>query len=175
MVTPQQAEKLAEKLDSDICRVGVFVDQAPDFVAELLNSGVIQMAQLHGSEDRDYQEQLLARLKHPHKQQLIKAVRVKTPQDILAAQQDGWAYLLLDAGGGAQAGGNGMTFDWSILQKIPITTPFFLAGGLDADNVQMAIRLLHPFAVDVSSSVETDGEKDRNKVERFMQRVRSEH
>lgn len=171
-ITPERGRELADKMDPDICRVGVFVDQEPELVAGLLNEGVIRMAQLHGHEDRTYQQKLLSLLEHPHLQQLIKAVRVASVEQLEQVQAEGWKLLLLDAPGGTAAGGNGLAFDWALLRQAQLRVPFFLAGGLQADNVQAAIRQLSPFAVDVSSGVETDGVKDRSKMERFIEAVR---
>ena len=90
------------------------------------------------------------------------------PADVAAAQASTADYVLLDSG----AGGTGTCFDWSLLQDIQ--RPYFLAGGLTPENVGGAVATLHPYAVDVSSGIETDGRKDADKMEAFMRTVRRE-
>ena len=102
---------------------------------------------------------------------MIKAVQVKQAEDIRQAQEFQSEYLLLDAWSEEGAGGNGKTFDWNLIRETE--KPFFLAGGLNADNVCCAIRRVHPYGVDASSSLETDGRKDQKKISDFIAGVRS--
>lgn len=170
-ISPEQAQRLATHLHSDIRRVGVFVNQPVEFVSEMLDRGIIQLVQLHGEEDDAFVHALLERCRQLHCQtEIIRAVKVKTAADIIQAKQYSCDYLLFDAWSVKGAGGNGETFDWSLLQDIG--RPYFLAGGLGPENVGECIRQLHPYAVDASSSLETDGYKDAEKVERFMRAVR---
>lgn len=171
-ITAKQAEEFAEKLDSRIKRVGVFVNQPEETVAWYLNSGIIHYAQLHGDEDNGYIEKLrlLIGKKTESSYGIIKAVRVKSAADIGQAAHYNCDYLLLDAYSPKSAGGNGRTFDWTLVKNI--TKPFFLAGGLSYLNVSDAIESVHPYAVDASSSMETDGYKDFNKMKAFMDAVR---
>ena len=97
--------------------------------------------------------------------QVIKAFSVKTAQDIENALKSPADYILLDQGGG----GTGQTFDWSLIPEID--RPFFLAGGLGVENLETAVRTIHPYAVDLSSGVETDGMKDRDKILKAVQLV----
>ncbi len=160
-VTPEQAAGLKAMLDPDITAVGVFVNEAPETVANLLNSGVIDIAQLHGTEDEDY----LSELRQLTGKPLIKAFRIRSRDDLDAAEKSSADFVLLDAGAG-----DGKTFDWDLLENF--SRPCFLAGGLDPENVRDAIECCHPYAVDVSSGIETDGLKDEVKMEAFVNNVK---
>lgn len=160
-VTKEQAKGLKARLDRRITAVGVFVDAPVEFVAELANEIVIDMIQLHGNEDEEYVRKLRLLTKAP----VIKAFKAgtKTEEEIKTYPSD---YDLIDSGKGS-----GKTFDWSLVPKT--TKPWFLAGGISEDNVEEAIRCLHPYGVDFSSSVETDGYKDRNKILKIVRRIRN--
>lgn len=163
-VPPETAAELKKMLSPEIQAVGVFIDEEPETVAKLLNRGIIDMAQLHGSEDEDYIRCLRRLTEKP----LIQAFRIQTEEDRIRAARSSADYVLLDSGAGT-----GETFDWSLLEK-QIHRPYFLAGGLSLANIGEAIRTLHPYAVDVSSGIETDGLKDRNKMAAFAAAVRKE-
>ena len=158
-VTGALVRELTAKLNPDIIPVGVFVNAAPERVEKLLLDGTIHIAQLHGQEDEAYIRRIQKNTGH----QVIKAFSVKT--DIENALKSPADYILLDQGGG----GTGQTFDWSLIPEID--RPFFLAGGLGADNLETAVWTIHPYAVDLSSSVETDGMKDRDKILKAVQLV----
>ena len=160
-VTPETAGELRAKLDPGIKAVGVFVDEEPDEAARLLEEGVIDLAQLHGHEDEDY----LARLRKLTDKPLIQAFRIRKEEDVIRAQQSSAEEILLDAGAG-----DGKTFDWSRVRAV--TRPYFLAGGLKPENAGQAVKELKPYAVDVSSGIETDGVKDIEKMRAFIQAVR---
>lgn len=160
-VTGALVRELTAKLNPDIIPVGVFVNAAPERVEKLLLDGTIHIAQLHGQEDEAYIRRIQKNTGH----QVIKAFSVKTAQDIENVLKSPADYILLDQGGG----GTGQTFDWSLIPEID--RPFFLAGGLGADNLETAVRTIHPYAVDLSSSVETDGMKDRDKILKAIQLV----
>ena len=160
-VTPRQAAALKGLLSPEIAAVGVFADEAPEVVAGLLNSGVIDAAQLHGDENGDYIRHLRQLTARP----VIQAFRIRTARDAELVEASGADYVLLDSGAGT-----GSVFDWQWVRRI--RRPFFLAGGLNAENVEDAVKLLRPFAVDVSSGIETDGRKDRGKMAAFVAAVR---
>ena len=160
-VTGALVRELTAKLNPDIIPVGVFVNAVPERVEELLLDGTIHIAQLHGQEDEAYIRRIQKNTGH----QVIKAFSVKTAQDIENTLKSPADYILLDQGGG----GTGQTFDWSLIPEID--RPFFLAGGLGSDNLETAVRTIHPYAVDLSSSVETDGMKDRDKILKAVQLV----
>ena len=162
-VSPMYARKLREKLDRRISAVGVFVNEAPEAVAALLNDGIIDVAQLHGGEDEEY----IKALRKLTDRSLIQAYRVGGPADLEPARQSSADHILLDNG----AGGTGTAFDWALLKGF--NRPCFLAGGLDPENVAQAVRAVHPFAVDVSSGIETDGAKDYKKMTAFVNAARN--
>lgn len=162
-ITPQAADALRQALDPGIRAVGVFVNETAETVAALLNNNVIDAAQLHGSEDETYIRHLQRLTEKP----LIRAFRVKTADDLAAAARCGADQILLDSGAGT-----GTAFDWQLIRDFP--RPYFLAGGLTPDNVGDAVRRLHPYGVDVSSGIETDGLKDRYKMAAFAAAVRKE-
>lgn len=162
-VSPEQAVELRKTLSNDILAVGVFVNEPPEQILALLESGAIDAAQLHGSES---DEAVLA-LKRQTQKPVIKAFRVETPRDVATAVQSPADYILLDNG----AGGTGEAFDWSLSE--PVARPYFLAGGLSAKNVAQAIARCRPYAVDASSSLETGGVKDYEKMKAFIEAVRA--
>ena len=153
-VTADQARELVKELAPEIQPVGVFVNAPMELVRSLLDDGTLALAQLHGQENESYIRELKTYTDKP----IIKAFSIKTAEDIEKALQSPADYILLDQG----SGGTGKTFDWSLIPEI--TRPFFLAGGLGSDNLEQAVRTIRPYAVDLSSSVETDGVKDRSKI-----------
>ncbi|MBQ1894131.1 MAG: tryptophan synthase subunit beta [Clostridiales bacterium] len=164
-VTADRARELKALLDKRIKAVGVFVDEDVDIVADLANSGVIDIIQLHGSEDDSY----ISLLRQKTDKKIIKAYKVRSAEDVEAAGKSTADMVLLDSGSGV--GGTGNSFDWSLIRGIK--RDYILAGGLDPDNVADAVKQIRPVAVDVSSGVETDGVKDRQKMIRFAGNVRS--
>lgn len=165
-VSPGQARILKAKLDKRIKAVGVFVNEGIDSIAALCDAGTIDLVQLHGDEGEDFLRELKQRVDCP----VIKAVRVKNPEQVLAAQRLPCDLLLLDTYSEAQYGGGGLTFDHSLIPGLH--KPFFLAGGLNLDNIEQAIRDSHPWGVDISSGVESDGIKDEDKIKAIIARGR---
>lgn len=163
-VTQEQAASLRGMLTPGIFAVGVFVNPAEEDVILLCREKIIDIIQLHGDED----DKMIARLKEQTGVPVIKSVSVGKHLPPLPAMAD---FLLFDTAGPAR-GGTGKSFDWNLLASIQ-NQPYFLAGGLNADNVGFALEQLTPYAVDVSSGVETDGLKDAGKIEAFIQRVRT--
>lgn len=166
-VSTEWAKVMRPRLRSEITPVGVFVNEPLARVVKLLNDNIIEMAQLHGTENETYIQELKTLTNKP----IIKAVRVLSQEDIEAAQNTVADYLLLDNG----AGGTGESFDWSLVSKVKKQKqkPFFLAGGLNSGNLEQAILATSPYAVDLSSGVETDGIKDRNKILEIVRRMRN--
>lgn len=160
-ISPETAMQLKQALSPRIKAVGVFVNESVESVAKLLKYGIIDIAQLHGDEDEEY----ISRLRRLSKKPLIKAFRVKSPADIRAAENCTSDYVLMDSGAGT-----GRTFNWTLL----MSKPYFLAGGLDPDNIADAIKQLNPYAVDVSSGIEIDGTKDEAKMAAFAAAVRKD-
>jgi len=162
-ILPEKAAKLKSLLSPGIKAVGVFVNQQPEFAAELLNSDIIDIVQLHGNEEDDYIEQL-RRLTH---KPIIQAFRITGVEEVIKAQNSIADCILLDAGAGT-----GTSFDWKLVQNIK--RPYFLAGGLNAQNAKAALSILKPYALDVSSGIETNGLKDTRKMAEFIRAVRKE-
>jgi len=162
-VDPDTAASLKEALDPSIKAVGVFVNEDFTVVEYLLKKHVIDVAQLHGSESDEYINKLKKNTGRP----VIRAFKITSQDDVNNAVKSPADYILLDAGAG-----DGVTFDWSVVKNVG--RPFFLAGGLDPSNVTDAIKAVHPFAVDVSSGIETDGLKDTDKMTAFVTAVRKE-
>lgn len=162
-VSAEQARKLVKGLSEQIRVVGVFVNAPLDLVAGLLNDGTLALAQLHGSEDETY----IRQLRQMTDKSLIQAFSIRSAADIEQALQSSADYLLLDQGGG----GTGQCFDWSLVPEL--ARPFFLAGGLSVSNLSEAISQVKPWAVDLSSSLETDGVKDPIKIQAAVKMVRT--
>ena len=161
-VTPEQAFELRKHLVQEIIPVGVFVNEAIENILLLIQKGVIDIVQLHGNEDENY----IKRLKELTDKPVIKAISVQNFGDVQKWESTTADYLLLDN----QSGGTGQTFDWRLIGETQ--KPYILAGGLDASNVVQAINETAPFAVDVSSGVETDGFKDPIKIKKFIRMVK---
>lgn len=161
-VSFDEAEKLREKLNEGITPVGVFVNEPIENIEYLVNENIIGMVQLHGSEDNEYIKELRSKVKCP----IIQAFRIENEEDIINAEKSEADYIMLDSGGGT-----GETFNHSLINDIK--RDFFLAGGLDSGNVYDAILECKPYAVDASSSLETDGVKDKDKMAAFVKAVRN--
>ena len=161
-VTADEVRELVKELDPEIRPVGVFVNAPMELVRTLLDDGTLALAQLHGQEDESY----IRELKTYTDKLIIKAFSIKTAEDIEKALQSSADYILLDQGGG----GTGKTFDWSLIPEIQ--RPFFLAGGIGTSNLGQAIREIHPYVVDLSSSVETEKRKDPMKIRQVVDIVR---
>ena len=168
-VTAAQALDLRKLLSPDMIPVGVFVNEKTENIISLVNSGVIDMIQLHGDETESYIQKLKSETDKP----IIKAVSIIKKGDA-QKWEDAYSaadYLLLDNKGG----GTGQAFDWGLIGKI--NKKYFLAGGLNPENVIHvgdSVPDVPPFAVDVSSGVETDGVKDPIKIKEFIRRIRNE-
>ncbi len=162
-VSYKQAVDLKNLLNKDIKAVGVFLNEDIDQVISLLNLGIIDAAQLHGDESPEYIERIQVETGKP----VIKAFRIHSETDVAAAEQTMADFIILDAGTG-----EGKTFDWALVEDFK--KPYFLAGGLTPDNVTDAMRRLHPFALDVSTGIETDGLKDKQKMAAFAAAARKE-
>ena len=157
-VTLEQAAELAKFIPSHIQKVGVFVSPSRAELLEAVDKVGLDFVQVHGQVADDLFEDLPCAS--------IQAVQVDRDGHVPNSQAD---YLLFDA----PVAGSGQTFDWGRLDTTELAQPFFIAGGLNEDNVARAIQHFSPFAVDVSSGVETDGQKDHEKIRRFIERVKN--
>lgn len=153
-VSSRRAHELCLRLSRDIVPVGVFVDCPIDTVADLYFSGTVKIAQLHGDEDEEY---ISALRRAAPGCAVWKAFHIRTPRDILEAERSSADLVLLDNGQGT-----GESFDWSLLSSV--RRDYILAGGLTPETIPEAVRTLRPWAVDLSSGVETDKIKDRSKI-----------
>jgi len=165
-VTPLQAQKIIAALPPFITTVGLFVDASAETIAQVLAQVPLDLLQFHGNESP-------AKCRN-NPRPYIKAIRMQPQLDIptaIASYPDARA-ILLDAYHPQQAGGTGTVFDWRLVPK-NCSKPLILAGGLNPANVAQAIRVVKPYAVDVSSGVEASpGIKDREKLKAFIQEVR---
>ena len=164
-VTPQQAAAIANSVPPFVTVVGLFVNAGRETVADVLARARLDLLQFHGDESPEQCE--------GHGRPYIKAVRMRDEVDLhqLSEQYAGAAGLLLDTYMKGRPGGTGEAFDW---ERIPrdLAGSLVLAGGLNADNVEQAIRQVRPYAVDVSGGVEeAKGIKDVSKIEAFMRGV----
>ena len=159
-ITRETAKALKARLSKDITAVGVFVNESADVINSFIAEGIIDVAQLHGDESAA----LCKKINAP----VIKFLKCDdSVEEKINDYEDVAHYFLFDSGTGT-----GNTFDWS---KIPKTQrPFFLAGGLGANNLKKAIDEINPYAVDLSSSVETEGFKDYEKIKKVTEIVRNE-
>ena len=156
-VTVEQATELAKFIPSHVRKVGVFVSPSRAELLEAVDKVGLDLVQVHGQVADDLFEDLPCAS--------IQAVQVDGDGHVPNSQAD---YLLFDA----PVAGSGQTFDWGRLDTTELAQPFFIAGGLNENNVARAIQHFSPFAVDVSSGVETDGQKDYEKIRRFIERVK---
>jgi len=159
-VTVEQAAELKKFLDAKILSVGVFVNENVESVAEICKRGIVDAVQLHGNEDENY----IAELRTLTDKFIIKAFKVTSVEDLHRAETCAADYVLLDGGAG-----DGKTFDWQLLKNF--RRKYFLAGGLNVENVRDALKILNPYAVDVSSGIETGGVKDFEKMRKFIRAV----
>lgn len=167
-VTETEAAKLKALLSRDISAVGVFVREDIENIINLIESGVIDAVQLHGGEDESYIEALREELDRINRKDIkiikaFKATDIDLKEETECSSAD---LVLIDS----PIGGSGKTFDYKLLSSI--TRPFFLAGGLCAENIAESIKMLQPLGVDVSSGIESNGTKDSELMREFVRQVR---
>lgn len=160
-VHPEDAAVLRKQLRQEIIPTGVFVNEKIENITDLCKQNIIEVIQLHGNEDETY----IHALRKECRCTIIQAFQIQNLEDIHRANQSTAEYILLDSGKGS-----GKSFDWALLEEVK--RPYFLAGGLTPENVGQVIEQFHPFAVDASSSLETEGYKDQAKMAAFVQAVR---
>ena len=159
-ITPEKAAALKNLLDKKISAVGVFVNEKIETVAEIAK--FLDLIQLHGNEDANY----ISTLRNYIDKKIIQAFKVKTADDLKIAKNSRADFILLDSGAGT-----GEIFNWQLLKNFE--RQYFLAGGLNVENVSDAVKILKPFAVDVSSGIETGGVKDAAKMKTFVELVKN--
>jgi len=166
-LTDAKAERVAEVLNDEIKRVGVFVNMATDKINKIASQMKLDFIQLHGNESRDQ----AAELSVP----VIRAIRIIN-NDLKSAEKEiaEWdvsnvATFLLDAGSNTEFGGTGQQLPWGSLDELRSEKQFVLAGGLDCDNVAQAIEIARPMGVDVASGIEKfPGVKDHQQMKQFI-------
>ena len=165
-ITPDDAARIARKC-SDIKRVGVFVDEAPDTVNRIAERVGLNYVQLHGNETAEY----AARIERP----IIKAWRFGENFDVDIANAFPCDIILLDSYVKGQAGGTGQLFNWTAAARLisRLTKPLLIAGGISIENVATAAAIFQPYGVDVSGSLEIDGVKSVAKIKEFMRAARA--
>ncbi|MDD3367720.1 MAG: phosphoribosylanthranilate isomerase [Lachnospiraceae bacterium] len=175
-ITLEQATEFSWQLDTEIQAVGVFVNEEIKNIVTLCKQDAIQLVQLHGDENRDYIEQLRDEIRkakpsgsglNPIK--IIKAVRISSKEDALAADTLPVDYLLLDATSTKAVGGTGEQFDWSQIPELE--HPYFLAGGIGLHNIDEALKTT-AYGIDTSSGIETEGVKDPEKMRKMVAAVK---
>ena len=153
-VSLEQAHELARLVTGKTKIVGVFVSPSLKDLEQAIAQVPLDIVQIHGTFD----EALIPKISVP----VIRAIQLRDGEAQVSSQAD---YLLFDA----PVAGSGQTFDWDLLKDQKIQQDFFIAGGLTVDNVRQARETFQPYALDVSSGVETDGHKDIEKIKAFIE------
>ena len=161
--SPRYIYELPAYLPVHARRVGVFVNEDLKRIEEICDKKVIDIVQLHGLEEEKELNYLRSRIVQP----VIKAFCIKKEEDVRQAERSPADFILLDSGAGT-----GRTFEWEWIKHME--RPYFLAGGIHIDNVEKALEQLKPYAIDVSSGIETEGRKDKRKMAAIMTAVRKE-
>ncbi len=165
VVSPKTVASIVSHLPPFVTPVGVFVNEKPDVVRQIMSDCGLAYAQLHGEESPQY----CAELRFP----VLKGIRVRSREDVSALASYRVEAILLDAYVEGMVGGTGTTFDWDLAVEAKAWGPIILAGGLTPDNVVEAISRVQPYGVDVSSGVEAaPGVKDHAKVRAFVESVK---
>ena len=162
-IEPKAAVSLRFRLADTIRAVGVFVNADPDHILAVSKLVQLDAIQLHGNENENF----ICQLKERTLLTIIKAIRVETKEDIHKAESSPADLIILDNG----RGGTGTIFNWALASDL--SRNFLLAGGISPENAADAIRICHPWGLDASSSLETNGYKDQTKIRTFMQSVRT--
>jgi phosphoribosylanthranilate isomerase len=166
-VPRQQVTNIVTQLPPFVCKVGVFVDSELEEVRETMRVCDLDLVQLHGSESPDFCQALFPRV--------VKSFRVKDESVLQLLSGYKVKAFLLDSYDAVLKGGTGRSFDWDIAKKAAGYGPIIVSGGLNPENVRQAIRQVQPYAVDVSSGVESaPGKKDHDKLRAFLEAAKME-
>jgi phosphoribosylanthranilate isomerase len=165
-VTTLQAKEIIAHLPKEVYKVGVFVNETRDEIEKICATVGLTHIQLHGDESALFSESLSL--------PVIKAISFQGNESLEAIGNFPSDFILLDSPRGKYRGGNGTVFNWNDVNPHLIKKQkVILAGGLDTDNVEEAIKIIRPYMVDVSSGVETEGEKDLKKIKTFIEIAKS--
>ena len=165
-VSKEKARAIVRKLPPFVTTVGLFVNDTAENIEAICRFCGLDTIQLHGNE----RPSLLNRLKAF---KTIKAFRIQNEKDIIPIRKYKPDAILLDGYSENKMGGTGTSFDWKIVKKLKTSIPVIVAGGLTHLNVSQAIRIVNPYAVDVSSGVESGpGKKDRKLIKKFIDAVK---
>lgn len=167
-VSGEEAKNLGAQLEPFIKKVGVFVNEPVRSLIAISEQAGLDIIQLHGDEGEDY----IKEVKHETGKELWKAVRVRTVKDIQEAQRLPADKLLLDSFSEDSYGGTGKVMDFAVLDQADIRKPYFIAGGLTVENLPEILKKAEPCGIDISSGIETEGVKDREKMLKVIQCVR---
>jgi phosphoribosylanthranilate isomerase len=168
-ITPQHAREIIEQLPNSMLTVGVFVnEESPDAVRNIAEESGIRALQLHGDETPTYCRELAVDY------YVIKVFAVANRFDPQTVNEYDVKAIMLDTKHNSLRGGTGHVFDWSVAQRLTSTIPkLFLAGGLSPENIENAIKTVHPFAVDACSALEdSPGKKNAERMRVFVNTVR---
>ncbi|WP_045524018.1 phosphoribosylanthranilate isomerase [Neobacillus niacini] len=167
-ISVTKAKDIVAHLPEEVLKIGVFVNETKEKIEEIAASVGLTHVQLHGDETPVFSESL----SFP----VIKSVSIHDDQSLKAIESYSCEYVLLDGPKGKYRGGNGLSFDWNSFSSNDLRDKkVILAGGLHEENVEDAIKLINPFMVDVSSGVETEGKKDLNKIQSFINKAKGSH
>ncbi|WP_265938429.1 phosphoribosylanthranilate isomerase [Bacillus thuringiensis] len=161
-ITPKRVKEIIQELPANVLKIGVFVNESVEVIQKIADECGLTHVQLHGDEDNHQ----IRRLNIPS----IKSLGVTSESDMKNAQGYEADYILFDSPKEKFHGGNGKTFSWELLGHMPkeLQKKTILAGGLNALNIEEAIRTVRPYMVDVSSGVEIEGKKDVEKIKQFI-------
>lgn len=167
-VNIENGKELLKALDKDVKSVGVFRNNTKEYIIEVIKNIPLDIIQLHGDEDNDF----INYLKDNINCEIWKAVGIKNKEDLIKAKDFNVETLLLDGSNP----GSGELFPWEYLKEIDVNKRFFIAGGINEENVLEAMENVNPYGVDTSSGVETieNGirKKDKEKIKRLIKKVR---
>lgn len=165
-ITPQNAKKIIDVLPENLVRVGVFVNQEADDVKQIIELCGLDMIQLHGDEAPDYCRQFPPAM-------IIKALELKSDDDVRRALDYDVAAILVDSRHAGLYGGTGKISNWDLAFRLKSQKPLILSGGLSADNVDDALKIVAPDALDINSGVEdAPGKKNHEKLRQLFDVIR---
>ena len=168
-VSVSEASEIGRDIPDSVMRIGVFVNENVERIAETVRTVRLNAVQLHGDETLEFVSELKKRIDCD----VIKAYRVTAGFDAGSALWCGADALLLDGFSKHARGGTGETFDWDVAREMAGSVKLYLAGGLSAENVRLAIEHVRPYAVDACSLLESSpGKKDADKLRRFIREAK---